>query len=135
MKSKMKNVKMMAIVLSLACLFAVCTIPATAASTTLWGDANGDGAVNGQDLLLLRKYLANFDYETQTSTIEVEAGADANGDGTVNGQDLLLMRKYLANYDYETGTSTIKLGPDDPEGDSGNIGDDGVIVLPEDTWD
>ena len=77
----------------------------------LYGDANGDGVVNGKDMLLLRKYMANYDYDTDTSTVTVFAGADANGDGVVNGKDMLLMRKYMANYDYDTGTSTVVLGP------------------------
>ena len=75
-----------------------------------YGDANGDGAVNGQDLLLLRKYLANYDYAADISHIEIEAGADANGDGYTDGRDLLLLRKYLANFDYTGGTSTVVLG-------------------------
>ncbi len=77
----------------------------------VYGDSNGDGVVNGRDLILLRRYLANFDDDTGTSTVEINPGADANGDGTVNGKDLILVRRYLANYDDETGTSTIKLGP------------------------
>ena len=76
-----------------------------------YGDANGDGVINGQDVVRLKKYLANYDYETETSTIEISAGADANGDGVINGQDVVRLKKYLANYDYETDTSTIVLGP------------------------
>ena len=33
----------------------------------LFGDANGDGTVNAADLLLLRRYFADFDYEAGTS--------------------------------------------------------------------
>ncbi len=77
----------------------------------VYGDANGDGVVNGKDLILLRRYLANYDDKTGTSTVEIKSGADANGDGTVNGKDLILVRRYLANYDDKTGTSTVKLGP------------------------
>ena len=76
-----------------------------------YGDVNGDNLINGQDVVRLKKYLANYDYDTETSTIEIFAGADANGDGTVNGQDVVRLKKYLANYDYDTGTSTIVLGP------------------------
>ena len=77
----------------------------------IYGDANADGVVNAKDLLLLRQYVANYDYSAGTSTIEVKAGADANGDGTVNAKDLLLLRQYVANYDYATGESTVVLGP------------------------
>ena len=76
-----------------------------------YGDANGDGTVNGKDLLMLRRYMANYDDETKTSTIKVGVGADANGDGEVNGKDLLMLRRYMANYDDETQSSTIVLGP------------------------
>ncbi len=76
-----------------------------------YGDANGDRAVNGQDVVRIKKYLANYDYETQTSAVGINAGADANGDGSINGQDVVRLKKYLANYDYETNTSTIVLGP------------------------
>lgn len=76
-----------------------------------YGDVNGDGSVNGQDVVRLKKYLANYDYDTESSTIEINAGADANGDGLISGQDVVRLIKYLANYDYETETSTIVLGP------------------------
>ena len=78
----------------------------------IYGDANGDGEVDGKDLLLLRRYMANYNFTTGESTIDAEAGADANGDGTVNGKDLLLMRRYMANYNFSTGESTIVLGPE-----------------------
>ena len=77
----------------------------------VYGDANGDGVVNGRDVLLLRKYMANYDFDTGTSSVEVGVGADANGDGVVNGRDVLLLRKYMANYDFDTGTSSVVLGP------------------------
>ena len=76
-----------------------------------YGDANGDGVINGQDIIRIKKYLANYDYETGTSSIEIGNGADANGDGVISGQDIVRLKKYLANYDYETDTSTIVLGP------------------------
>jgi len=77
----------------------------------LYGDVNGDGEVGAADVLMLRKYMANYDYETGTSTISVQAGADANGDGDVGAADVLMLRKYMANYDYDNGSSTIVLGP------------------------
>ncbi len=77
----------------------------------LYGDANGDGDIDMKDIVLLQKYMANFDYDLNTSTVEVKAGADANGDGKVSGQDIVRLRRYLSEYDYETGSSTVVLGP------------------------
>ena len=77
----------------------------------VYGDATGDGVVDGFDVIRLKKYLANYDYDTDTSTAEIFAGADATGDGSVDGFDVIRLKKYLANYDYETGESTVVLGP------------------------
>ena len=55
----------------------------------LYGDANGDGKVDIDDLTRLRKYFA------ESSTV-IFPGADANGDGTVDIDDLTLLRKYIA---------------------------------------
>ncbi len=76
----------------------------------LFGDVNGDGALTPSDVVLLRRYFANYDSETGTSTIEVFPGADANADGNLSPSDVVLLRRYFANYDSETGTSTIVLG-------------------------
>ena len=77
----------------------------------IYGDVNGDFKVDGKDVLMLRKYLSNYDDDTGMSTVEVSFGSDANGDGITNGKDLLLLRKYMANYDDDLGSSTVVLGP------------------------
>jgi len=77
----------------------------------LYGDVNGDEMVDARDLTRLSQYLANYDYETETSTVTIYEGADANGDGTVDARDLTRLSRYFAEYDYETGSSTIVLGP------------------------
>ena len=77
----------------------------------IYGDANGDGEVNGKDIIVLRKYIANLDPDTGISTQEVSRGADANGDGEINGKDIIVLRKYIANLDPDTGISTSPLGP------------------------
>ena len=77
----------------------------------VYGDATGDGTVDGFDVIRLKKYLANYDYDTETSTTEIGFGADANGDGKVDGFDVIRLKKYLADYDYETGDSSVVLGP------------------------
>ena len=55
----------------------------------LYGDANGDGKVDIDDLTRLRRYIA------EASTV-IFPGADANGDGTVDIDDLTLLRKFIA---------------------------------------
>jgi len=60
---------------------------------------------------LLRKYITNFDYDTNTSSVNVELGADANGDGKIDIKDVVILRKYITNYDYDTESSTVILGP------------------------
>ena len=62
-----------------------------------YGDTNGDGRVNGLDLILLRQYLAGWDVEPNLSA------ADTNGDTRVNGLDLILLRQYLAGWDVTLG--------------------------------
>ena len=74
------------------------------------GDVNGDGNINGKDVIFLRKYFADLDDSTGLSSVEITAGADANSDGKVDGRDLILLRKYMAYYNDETGTSDIVLG-------------------------
>ncbi len=54
----------------------------------LYGDANGDGLVDGADVIALRSFLL-------APTEGNEAGADVNGDGIVDGRDLIVLRKYL----------------------------------------
>lgn len=77
----------------------------------LYGDVNGDKVIDGKDVISMRKYFADYNDETETSSVEIFVGADANGDGTVNGKDLILLRQYLANYNDDTGESSVVLGP------------------------
>ena len=78
-----------------------------------YGDANGDGEISLKDLVLIRRYIADYNEETGESSIAAGAAADANGDGAVTTKDLVILRRYLANFDEQTGTSTIVLGPQD----------------------
>ena len=54
------------------------------------GDANGDGVVDGRDLLRLARFLAGQDVEI------VWQAAEMTGDGEVDGRDLLRLAKYVA---------------------------------------
>ncbi len=63
----------------------------TGSSDETIGDANGDGAVNMKDVLVLRKVLAGMSVEGY-----VEAAADVTADGAVNMKDVLQLRKFIA---------------------------------------
>ncbi len=76
---------------------------------TVRGDVNGDGILTPSDVVLLRRYFANFDSETETSAISIFPGADVNGDGKLTPSDVVLLRRYFANFDSETGESSIEL--------------------------
>ena len=58
----------------------------------MYGDVNGDGKINGQDLIRLRKYLNG-------ENVVLYPGANVNGDSKLNGQDLIRLRKYLSSGD------------------------------------
>ena len=77
----------------------------------LYGDANGDQKIDIKDVVLIRKYITNFDYDTNTSSVNASLGADANGDNKIDIKDVVILRKYITNYDYDTGSSTVVLGP------------------------
>lgn len=64
------------------------------------GDVDGDGKISTKDLLLLRSYLANYNYETGASTFELSAGADMNKDGKIDTLDVVELRKWLTENDF-----------------------------------
>ncbi len=64
-------------------------------STRASGDVNGDGVVDGRDLIRLKQHFAGYD------VIIDESNADANGDGTVDGRDVIRLAQYFAGYDVE----------------------------------
>ena len=57
--------------------------------TVLYGDTNGDGAVNNRDLGLLQQHLNDWGVEIDS------AAADMNEDGRVNNRDLGLLQQQL----------------------------------------
>ncbi len=77
----------------------------------VYGDSNGDMKIDMKDVVLLRKFITNYDFDTGTSSVDVGYGADANGDGKIDMKDVVILRKYITNYDFDTGTSSVVLGP------------------------
>lgn len=57
------------------------------------GDVNSDGAVNGKDVTLLRRYNAGIAVEINL------LAADVNDDGAINGKDVTLVRRSNAGWD------------------------------------
>jgi len=60
-------------------------------STTLPGDANGDGNVNALDITKVERIVAGLDAETP--------GADANQDGNINALDITKVERIIAGLD------------------------------------
>ena len=68
------------------------------------GDANGDGAINGKDVTLIRRNIVGG-YDITIN----ESAADVNSDGRVNGVDVTLIRRYIVGgYDVELKPSKPK---------------------------
>ena len=44
----------------------------------MYGDANGDGQIDTEDVEAIRVYISKFNYETNSSSVNLEVGADAN---------------------------------------------------------
>ena len=63
----------------------------------VYGDANGDGAVNNRDVALLQQYINKWEV-----VLDMTA-ADANGDGAVNNRDVALLQQYNNHWDVELG--------------------------------
>lgn len=111
----MKSAKIIALLLSICTLITVFSVFSGALDTysapvdddigrnpqnimgNIVGDANGDCNIDLKDVLALRQYLANFDFDTYTAGYKVSENADANGDGAITVLDLTLMRRFIAN--------------------------------------
>ena len=62
------------------------------------GDVDGDGSLTVKDVILLRRAIANHDYDS-TDPLKVDGG-DYNGDGVVDLFDLNAMRSFFSNQDF-----------------------------------
>ena len=122
----MKKQTIIKTLLSLALVF---MLSVTVSTTTLkaqepseefvYGDANGDGIVNLTDVLLLRKYMANYNYETGKSTVVLGPPVHSH-EFTQHNTDSKYLKSEatcttLAEYYYscacgEIGTDTFKSG-------------------------
>lgn len=59
-----------------------------ASSGNLYGDANGDGLINKNDVLAISKYIVH------SGTVDIPA-SDMNGDGIVDNTDMLSLSKIV----------------------------------------
>lgn len=66
----------------------------------IYGDANGDGRINGKDYGVLLQYLNGWDVKISSE------GADVNNDGRVNGRDYGILLQYLNGWDVILGPRT-----------------------------
>ncbi len=95
------------IILAVLCLLTTSVLGAlavSAASSTVYGDVNGDGDINNRDLALLQQYINGWDVEID------EVAADVNDDSDINNRDLALLQQYINGWD-------VTLGPVDPDED------------------
>jgi endoglucanase len=56
----------------------------------VYGDLNGDGVIDGADVILMLRYFTRPDVAINL------AAADVNGDGTVDIADLILLLRYFS---------------------------------------
>ena len=99
---KMKKIRLIALLLSLCLAVSVFTFGSSAATIgKISGDANSDGEVTSQDIILLRQYIANYNYNTGVSTVRINSNADMDGNGHISLKDVIFLREFLANADFE----------------------------------
>ncbi|MBR3486575.1 MAG: choice-of-anchor J domain-containing protein, partial [Clostridia bacterium] len=59
----------------------------------LWGDANGDGEVNGEDVLLVMRYSMEIQ---ELDPENIDPWCDVNQDGVCDMTDALLIARYVS---------------------------------------
>ena len=113
----MKKVWIMLTVLCLLATTVLGALAVSAASTTMYGDLDGNGKINNRDLGLLQKHLNGTSVD-----INLEA-ADVYYDGKINNRDLGILQKFLNGMD-------VTMGPEEPD----VPGDDNIYNDTELDW-
>lgn len=73
------------------------------------GDVNGDGHINIQDLVMLKKRLAEY-----KNIIIVEKACDISGDGIIDIRDAVLLSRYLAGFNINLDDIATPVEPTTP---------------------
>lgn len=81
------------------------------------GDINDDGTINGDDIYLIQKYIANI----VTLTEEQQLRANVDGNGKITVGDAIALQKYISSISEQDKYSYIQ-----PNG-LGDVNDDGII--------
>ena len=77
---------------ALVCALSLGASAAEYESSSLKGDANGDGVVDGKDVTRIKKYF-------KQTTVRLSSGADANRDGRVDAADVEILLSQLVDHD------------------------------------
>lgn len=98
----MKKTKLLALILALCLVISSFAVVGMAVDSepveyAVLGDADGDGVVDARDLVVMRKFLANLDYDSGISTVKIYMSADMDDNGYIRAYDLYLLRNYIAN--------------------------------------
>ena len=83
-------------IVMISCMIFAAMIAVSATETeVLPGDFDGNGIVDTRDLIRLREYIANYDYDNDTAPFILPEGSDVNGDDEITLQDIFFLRKFF----------------------------------------
>ena len=96
----MKKTKLLSLILALCLVISSFAVVGMAADSEpvaygVLGDADGNDVVDARDLVVMRNFLANLDYDIGYSTVTIDMSADMDGNGYITGYDLFLLRNYM----------------------------------------